>query len=62
MEESDNINYNRVAAAIAFIKSNFKDQPKLEEVAEKVHLSPYQGIGYFYNKMHCCSLKMTGVN
>ncbi|MBU2525055.1 MAG: methylated-DNA--[protein]-cysteine S-methyltransferase [Bacteroidetes bacterium] len=35
------INYNRIAEAIAYIKQNFKIQPNLDEVAEKVHLSPF---------------------
>ena len=35
------INYNRIAEAIDYIKQNFKDQPNLDEVAEKVHLSPF---------------------
>jgi AraC family transcriptional regulator of adaptative response/methylated-DNA-[protein]-cysteine methyltransferase len=36
-----NINYNRIAAAIDYIRKNFKSQPNLDEVAEKIHLSPY---------------------
>lgn len=36
----ENINYSRIAEAIEYIKSNFKKQPSLEEVAEKVNLSP----------------------
>ncbi|MGO4772052.1 bifunctional helix-turn-helix domain-containing protein/methylated-DNA--[protein]-cysteine S-methyltransferase [Flavobacterium sp. W22_SRS_FK3] len=41
MNTQENINYNRIAAAIEYIKANFKDQPNLDEVAEKVHLSPF---------------------
>lgn len=41
MTEQQNINYNRVAEAIAYIKANFKEQPNLDEVAQKVHLSPF---------------------
>lgn len=41
MNEQENINYNRIAAAIEYIKSNFKQQPNLNEVAEQVHLSPF---------------------
>lgn len=41
MAEQQNINYNRIAEAIEYIKTNFKEQPKLEEVAKKVHLSPF---------------------
>lgn len=33
--------YQRIAQAINYIKANFKDQPRLDEVAESVHLSPY---------------------
>jgi AraC family transcriptional regulator of adaptative response/methylated-DNA-[protein]-cysteine methyltransferase len=40
MTEQQNINYDRIAEAIAFIKTNFKEQPNLDEVAKKVHLSP----------------------
>ena len=41
MSEQENINYNRIAEAIDYIKANFKAQPNLDEVAEKVHLSPF---------------------
>lgn len=41
MEGVQNINYNRIAAAIEYIKSNFKSQPSLEEVAASIHLSPF---------------------
>lgn len=41
METQDKLNYDRIAEAIAYIKANFKDQPNLDEVAEKVHLSPF---------------------
>ncbi|MBC7848776.1 MAG: methylated-DNA--[protein]-cysteine S-methyltransferase [Chitinophagaceae bacterium] len=40
MNTQDQINYNRIAEAIDYIKNNFKDQPGLDEVAEKIHLSP----------------------
>lgn len=40
METQANINYQRIADAIDYIKSNFKAQPDLDEVAEKIHLSP----------------------
>jgi AraC family transcriptional regulator of adaptative response/methylated-DNA-[protein]-cysteine methyltransferase len=36
-----NINFNRVAEAIDFIQKNFKSQPKLEEVAQQIHVSPF---------------------
>ena len=35
------LNYDRIAAAIRFIKENRREQPKLEEVAEHVHMTPY---------------------
>ena len=35
------MNYERVAKAIAFIQTNFRQQPSLEEIAEHVHLSPF---------------------
>lgn len=41
MSEQDIINFNRIAEAIDYIKSNFKEQPNLDEVAEKVNLSPF---------------------
>lgn len=41
MNEQDHINYIRIAEAIEYIRENFKDQPNLDEVAAKVHLSPF---------------------
>ncbi|HMB62000.1 MAG TPA: methylated-DNA--[protein]-cysteine S-methyltransferase [Eudoraea sp.] len=40
METQNQINYNRIAEAIEYIKTNFKSQPNLDEVAEKAHISP----------------------
>ncbi|MFV0604850.1 MAG: bifunctional helix-turn-helix domain-containing protein/methylated-DNA--[protein]-cysteine S-methyltransferase [Niabella sp.] len=40
METQNQINYNRIAEAIEYIITNFKSQPNLNEVAEKVHISP----------------------
>jgi AraC family transcriptional regulator of adaptative response/methylated-DNA-[protein]-cysteine methyltransferase len=34
-------NYRRIEQAIAFLDSNFKDQPSLDEIAASVHLSKY---------------------
>jgi AraC family transcriptional regulator, regulatory protein of adaptative response / methylated-DNA-[protein]-cysteine methyltransferase len=34
-------NYTRIAESIDFIKSNFKDQPTLDQIAASVHLSPF---------------------
>jgi AraC family transcriptional regulator of adaptative response/methylated-DNA-[protein]-cysteine methyltransferase len=41
MSGQENINYNRIAAAIDYIRTHFKQQPDLDEVAEKIHLSPF---------------------
>ncbi|MBS1602390.1 MAG: methylated-DNA--[protein]-cysteine S-methyltransferase [Bacteroidetes bacterium] len=41
MSTQQEINYKRIAEAIAFYKQNFKRQPSLDEVAEHVHLSPF---------------------
>jgi AraC family transcriptional regulator of adaptative response/methylated-DNA-[protein]-cysteine methyltransferase len=41
MTEQKNINYSRIEEAIDYIKANFKEQPNLDEVAKKVHLSPF---------------------
>jgi len=41
MEEQQTINYKRIAQAIEYIKTNFKEQPNLDEVAKKVHLSSF---------------------
>lgn len=41
MNTQDNINYQRIADAIDYIKEHFKEQPNLDEVAEKIHVSPF---------------------
>ena len=41
MKEQEIINYRRVAEAIDYIQQNYKQQPSLEEIAEKVNLSPF---------------------
>ena len=41
MNTQETINYERIAEAINYIKLNFKEQPNLDEVAEKVNLSPF---------------------
>lgn len=41
MNEQQNVNYNRIAEAIDYINQHFKEQPNLDKVAEKVHLSPF---------------------
>jgi AraC family transcriptional regulator, regulatory protein of adaptative response / methylated-DNA-[protein]-cysteine methyltransferase len=35
------VNYERIATAIDFIRNNFKDQPDLDQVAAEIHLSPF---------------------
>lgn len=40
METQNQINYNRIAEAIGFIRDNFKSQPNLDKIADKVHISP----------------------
>lgn len=39
--KQDLLNYRRIAQAIEFIESNFRDQPTLEEIAKSVHLSSF---------------------
>jgi AraC family transcriptional regulator of adaptative response/methylated-DNA-[protein]-cysteine methyltransferase len=41
MKQQEQINYDRVAEAIDYIREHFQSQPGLEEVADKIHLSPY---------------------
>jgi len=41
MQTQEKINYDRIANAIEYYRSNFREQPSLEEVAEHVHLSPF---------------------
>ena len=41
MTPQDNINYHRIAEAIGYLTQNFKQQPNLDEVAARVHLSPF---------------------
>jgi AraC family transcriptional regulator of adaptative response/methylated-DNA-[protein]-cysteine methyltransferase len=41
MNTQSEINFNRIAEAIEYIQKNFKEQPNLDTVAEKVHLSPF---------------------
>jgi AraC family transcriptional regulator, regulatory protein of adaptative response / methylated-DNA-[protein]-cysteine methyltransferase len=37
----EHINYRRIEEAIHYLETNFLHQPELDEVAEKVHLSPF---------------------
>jgi AraC family transcriptional regulator, regulatory protein of adaptative response / methylated-DNA-[protein]-cysteine methyltransferase len=41
MSEQQNINFHRIAEAIDYIQTNFKAQPSLNEVAAKIHVSPF---------------------
>ncbi|WAC39824.1 bifunctional helix-turn-helix domain-containing protein/methylated-DNA--[protein]-cysteine S-methyltransferase [Pedobacter sp. SL55] len=41
MNTQEEVNYQRIAKAIDYIKTHFKNQPNLDEVAEKVNLSPF---------------------
>jgi AraC family transcriptional regulator of adaptative response/methylated-DNA-[protein]-cysteine methyltransferase len=41
MTTQEKINYDRIAEAIGYIQKNFKEQPDLDKVAEKIHLSPF---------------------
>jgi len=41
MITENNINYQRIEQAIRYLEENFQRQPELDEVAEKVHLSPF---------------------
>src|SRR4051794_12491040 len=41
MKVQEETNFTRIAEAISYIKSNFKTQPGLEEVAEKINVSPF---------------------
>lgn len=39
--EQPHINYQRIEQAIKYLEENVQRQPELDEVAEKVHLSPF---------------------
>lgn len=41
MTIQENIDYQRIAKVITFIRANFKRQPSLEEIAKEVNLSPF---------------------
>lgn len=41
MTTQENINFNRIAEAIDYLKLHFREQPNLDEVAEKINLSPF---------------------
>ncbi len=41
MTSQQQLNYHRIAEAIEYIKTHFKEQPDLDEVAKSIHLSPF---------------------
>jgi len=41
MNEQEQVNYQRIAEAIEYIKVHYKDQPSLDLIAENVHISPF---------------------
>src|ERR1700741_3269988 len=41
METQNEIDYKRIAEEIDFLRTNYKQQPSLEDAAEHVHLSPF---------------------
>jgi AraC family transcriptional regulator of adaptative response/methylated-DNA-[protein]-cysteine methyltransferase len=41
MDTQEHITYHRIAQAIEYISTNFRQQPNLDEVANKINLSPY---------------------
>ena len=41
MTDQQTINYQRIAEAIEYIQTHFREQPNLDEVAKKVHLSSF---------------------
>lgn len=41
METQEKLNYNRIANAIGYVRQNFRSQPRLEEIAGFVNMSPF---------------------
>jgi AraC family transcriptional regulator, regulatory protein of adaptative response / methylated-DNA-[protein]-cysteine methyltransferase len=41
MSSQEQLNYERIARAIEYIRGNFRKQPSLDEVAAAVHMSPF---------------------
>jgi AraC family transcriptional regulator of adaptative response/methylated-DNA-[protein]-cysteine methyltransferase len=41
MKTQDSVTYQKIEEAIGYINQNFRQQPSLEDIAEKVHLSPF---------------------
>src|SRR6187397_2865705 len=40
-KNEEHINYRRIEEAIIYLEKNFQHQPELDDVAEKVNLSPF---------------------
>jgi AraC family transcriptional regulator of adaptative response/methylated-DNA-[protein]-cysteine methyltransferase len=41
MKAQDEIDYTRIAEAIDYLRTHFKEQPNLDEVAKQIHISPF---------------------
>jgi len=41
MHNQENLNFKRIAEAIDYLSTHFREQPALERVAERIHLSPF---------------------
>ncbi len=41
MYTQDQLNYERIAAAIGYLQAHYTEQPDLDEIAAKIHLSPF---------------------
>jgi AraC family transcriptional regulator, regulatory protein of adaptative response / methylated-DNA-[protein]-cysteine methyltransferase len=41
MKAKEKNNFSRIEEAIGYPTANFKTQPNLDEVAKKIHLSPW---------------------
>jgi AraC family transcriptional regulator, regulatory protein of adaptative response / methylated-DNA-[protein]-cysteine methyltransferase len=41
MNQQAHYNFNRIAESIEYLTQNFRKQPSLDEVAEKIHVSPF---------------------
>ncbi|MDE3247446.1 MAG: methylated-DNA--[protein]-cysteine S-methyltransferase [Bacteroidota bacterium] len=41
MHGQENLNFKRIAEAIDYLSTHFREQPALERVAERIHLSPF---------------------
>lgn len=41
MKTQEALNYERITAAICFIRENYREQPALDRIAEHIHVSPF---------------------